>query len=172
MDDKNSKDSTESNMPQRGSSGPSSTFPTWAKMLLSALTAALVASAVIAGHGGRRADPRMARGDFDDMEKPRRITSPARPPVTKQPLPSKDYILDRLKDIAQAVMQNRSHYFITPAELYDVMSTAARIPFSSLLHMVQVLKSLGLQSQIRSVPGREERRWYDLSRFAGDRNVG
>ncbi len=169
MDDKNSKDSPESKAPQRGSSGPSST---WAKMLLSALTGALVASAVIAGCGGRRGDPRMARGDFDDdMEKPRRITSPVRPPVTKQPLPSKDYILARLKDIGQAVVRDRSHYFITPAELYDVMPTV-RIPFSSLLHMVQVLKSLGLQSQIRSVSGREERRWYDLSKFAGDRNVG
>jgi hypothetical protein len=36
-------------------------------------------------------------------------------------------------------------------------------PFESEQHMAKILAPLGLQSKIRSMPGRSERRWYDLA---------
>ena len=38
-------------------------------------------------------------------------------------------------------------------------------PFDSEQHMAKVLLPLGLHSKIRTVPGRSERRWYDLSGY-------
>ena len=38
-------------------------------------------------------------------------------------------------------------------------------PFDSEQHMAKVLFPLGLHSKIRTVQGRSERRWYDLSGY-------
>lgn len=62
---------------------------------------------------------------------------------------------------------------ITPAELCEVLNNLFRQdgrpePFDSLGQMARELKKLGLQSSVRSVLGRTERRWYDLTGFNTD----
>ena len=57
---------------------------------------------------------------------------------------------------------------VTPTELKLVLNglfekSNLPPPFESEQHMAKVLAPLGLQSKIRSMPGRSERRWYDLA---------
>jgi hypothetical protein len=59
---------------------------------------------------------------------------------------------------------------LTPAELCAVLNSLFRNdgraePFDSPMQMARELKKLGLQSSVRSVPGRSERRWYDLTGY-------
>jgi hypothetical protein len=59
---------------------------------------------------------------------------------------------------------------MTPAELCGVLNILFQEdgrpePFDSPSQMARELKKLGLQSSVRSVRGRSERRWYDLTGF-------
>jgi hypothetical protein len=59
---------------------------------------------------------------------------------------------------------------LTPAQLCEVLNGLFRNdgrpePFDSPMQMARELKKLGLQSSVRSVLGRSERRWYDLSGY-------
>jgi hypothetical protein len=59
---------------------------------------------------------------------------------------------------------------MTPAELCGVLNILFQKdgrpePFDSPSQMARELKKLGLQSSVRSVRGRSERRWYDLTGF-------
>jgi hypothetical protein len=38
-------------------------------------------------------------------------------------------------------------------------------PFESEQQMAKVLSTLGLRSKVRTMPGRSERRWYDLASY-------
>jgi len=63
-----------------------------------------------------------------------------------------------------------SEPLLTPAELCAVLNSLFRNdgraePFDSPMQMARELKKLGLQSSVRSVPGRSERRWYDLTGY-------
>jgi hypothetical protein len=65
---------------------------------------------------------------------------------------------------------------ITPTELCDVLNNLFRQdgrpePFDSPGKMARELKKLGLQSSVRSVPGRPERRWYDLTGYGTHESV-
>ena len=56
----------------------------------------------------------------------------------------------------------------TPTELKIVLNSFFEQsnlspPFESEQQMAKILAPLGLQSKIRSMPGRSERRWYDLA---------
>lgn len=59
---------------------------------------------------------------------------------------------------------------MTPAELCGVLNVLFQKdgkpePFDSPSQMARELKKLGLQSSVRSVVGRSERRWYDLTGY-------
>jgi hypothetical protein len=59
---------------------------------------------------------------------------------------------------------------VTPTQLKRVLNGLFEEhnlapPFDSEQHMAKVLLPLGLRSIVRTVPGRSERRWYDLSNF-------
>ena len=59
---------------------------------------------------------------------------------------------------------------VTPTELKLVMNRFFEQnnlppPFDSEQKMAKVLFPLGLHSTVRTVPGRSERRWYDLSGY-------
>lgn len=63
-----------------------------------------------------------------------------------------------------------SEPLMTPAELCDVLNALFRNdgrpePFDSPMQMARELKKLGLQSSVRTVSGRSERRWYDLTGY-------
>ena len=56
----------------------------------------------------------------------------------------------------------------TPTELKIVLTRIFEKhnlppPFESEQQMAKILAPLGLQSRVRSIPGRSERRWYDLA---------
>ena len=64
----------------------------------------------------------------------------------------------------------REKAIVTPTELKLVLNGLFEKrdlppPFDSEQHMAKVLFPLGLHSKIRTVPGRSERRWYDLSGY-------
>ena len=80
------------------------------------------------------------------------------------------------QEIDQAFLQARLRNIgemeplMTPAELCHVLNSlfekgGLAMPFDSPQHMARELKTLGLQSSVRTVPGRSERRWYDLSGY-------
>jgi hypothetical protein len=59
---------------------------------------------------------------------------------------------------------------MTPVELCDVLNNlfhkdGREVPFDSPMQMARELKKLGLQSSVRSIHGRSERRWYDLTGY-------
>ena len=55
---------------------------------------------------------------------------------------------------------------LTPTELYEALK-ASGLEWDSPSHMGGELARMGVRSQVRTVEGRRERRWYDLSRFTG-----
>ena len=57
---------------------------------------------------------------------------------------------------------------VTPTEMKLVLNglfekTNLPPPFESEQHMAKILAPLGLRSKVRTMPGRSERRWYDLA---------
>ncbi len=58
---------------------------------------------------------------------------------------------------------------VTPRFLF-IFLRRLRVPLTSEQQMARELKALGLRSEVRTVPGREERRWYDVSRLAEKEN--
>jgi hypothetical protein len=59
---------------------------------------------------------------------------------------------------------------VTPTELKIVLNGFFEKhnlspPFESEQQMAKVLSTLGLHSKVRSMPGRSERRWYDLASY-------
>ena len=57
---------------------------------------------------------------------------------------------------------------VTPTEMKLVLNglfekSNLPPPFESEQQMAKILAPLGLQSKVRSMPGRSERRWYDLA---------
>jgi len=63
-----------------------------------------------------------------------------------------------LKDVAQKTP------IVTPTELYEALREQG-LTFSSVRQMARDLIPLGLRSEVRKVPVRAERRWYDLSGY-------
>ena len=64
----------------------------------------------------------------------------------------------------------REKAIVTPAQLKHVLNGLFEKrdlppPFDSEQQMAKVLFPLGLRSIVRTVPGRSERRWYDLSGY-------
>ena len=71
---------------------------------------------------------------------------------------------------AQLREGGREKAIMTPTELKLIMNRLFEkrnlpAPFDSEQHMAKVLFPLGLHSTVRTVPGRSERRWYDLSSY-------
>lgn len=55
---------------------------------------------------------------------------------------------------------------LTPTELWEALKVAG-FHWDSPSHMGIQLARLGIRSQVRTVEGRAERRWYDLSSLTG-----
>ena len=73
----------------------------------------------------------------------------------------KDLLHAHLREIAVHIP------LVSPTELLEDLRMKG-FPITSIQHMARELASIGLHSQVRSVPGRKERRWYDLSKLAGN----
>jgi hypothetical protein len=59
---------------------------------------------------------------------------------------------------------------VTPTELKFVLNgffekNNLSPPFESEQQMAKILSPLGLHSKVRTMPGRSERRWYDLAAY-------
>ena len=54
---------------------------------------------------------------------------------------------------------------IPPVLLFDALRGQG-MEFTSEQHLARELRKLGLRSQVRTVLGRTERRWYDLTEYA------
>lgn len=54
---------------------------------------------------------------------------------------------------------------IPPVRLFEALRDQGA-PLTSEQHMARELRYLGLRSEVRTVKGRTERRWYDLTEFA------
>jgi hypothetical protein len=55
---------------------------------------------------------------------------------------------------------------IPPVQLFEVLRDQG-VPLTSEQHMARRLRELGLRSEVGTVKGRTERRWYDLTEYAG-----
>lgn len=53
---------------------------------------------------------------------------------------------------------------IPPVQLFGALR-AQGVPLTSERHMARELRQLGLRSEVRTVTGRPERRWYDLTGY-------
>ena len=75
----------------------------------------------------------------------------------------------RLRHIAQVLRERDHTSLITPTQLFHTLNSllrgSQRAPLSSTQELARVLASFGLKSQVRTVAGRSERRWYDLSGY-------
>jgi len=69
-----------------------------------------------------------------------------------------EQLRNELKEVAQKAP------IVTPTELYEALREQG-LPFSSVRQMARELTPLGLRSEVRTVPARSERRWYDLSGY-------
>ncbi len=90
------------------------------------------------------------------------LKSPSTARVRKRPHIDHDFVRAALREIGA------TEPLKTPTELCQLLNTAFHrrgltAPFESPQHLAHELKKLGFQSSIRTVPGRSERRWYDLS---------
>ena len=141
---------------------PSPRFP-WKHVLLTALTVlALVGLIVLIRKGGgvalAAAAPAVALG-----------ISGANRNRTSQTAQHKEPIdMEFLK--AQLREGGREKAIMTPTELKLILNRLFEKsnlppPFDSEQHMAKVLFPLGLHSKVRTVPGRSERRRYDLSGY-------
>ena len=54
---------------------------------------------------------------------------------------------------------------IPPVQLFEALRDRG-VPLTSERHMARELRQLGLQSGVRTVKGRTERRWYDLTEYS------
>lgn len=54
---------------------------------------------------------------------------------------------------------------IPPVRLFEALRDQG-VPLTSERHMGRELRQLGLRSEVRTVPGRTERRWYNLTEYA------
>jgi hypothetical protein len=54
---------------------------------------------------------------------------------------------------------------VPPVRLFEALRDQG-VPLTSERHMGRELRQLGLRSEVRTVPGRTERRWYNLTEYA------
>jgi hypothetical protein len=128
-------------------------LPEWAKwLLLAALAAGALAfllKALRRGSGGAvlaAAAPIVALGA-------------ARSPV---PIPEPIDVTElqaHLREIAA------HEPLLPPIQLFQALQTQG-VPLLSDRHMASELRKLGLRSEVRTVKGRTERRWYNLTEYA------
>ena len=90
------------------------------------------------------------------------LKSPSIGRVRTRPQVDQDRLLAAVREIGATKSPK------TPTELCQLLNAGFEqrglaVPFESPQQMAQELKKLGLQSSVRVVPGRSERRWYDLS---------
>jgi hypothetical protein len=90
------------------------------------------------------------------------------PRRTRLPI-DREFLQSRLKGLAQHLLKTEGKAVITPTELFRffniLLKKAERTLFASTQEMTKLLGSMGLKSQVRSVTGRPERRWYDLAGY-------
>ena len=76
----------------------------------------------------------------------------------------------KLKELARHLLQTEREVVVTPTELFrflNILLKKAELSlFTSTQEMAQLLESMGLKSQVRTVTGRSERRWYDLTGYS------
>jgi hypothetical protein len=81
-----------------------------------------------------------------------------------------EFVKARLADIARCWLEHNEAPLLTPSQLFMVLNrllSKGQWPgFASPGHMALELVKLGLRSQVRTVEGRSERRWYDLAEYA------
>ena len=144
-------------------------FP-WKRVLLIVLVILAVVGVMVliiraARRGGgaalASAGPAIALGITRGQLKPKSAGRPNGP--TKGPM-DMGFLKARLREGASQKV------VLTPTELKLVLNrlfTRGNLPppFASEQQMAKVLTTLGLRSEIRTVSGRSERRWYDLARF-------
>lgn len=71
---------------------------------------------------------------------------------------------DRIRRALQTAAKTQS--MLTPTELFEALK-AAGYHWDSPSHMGIQLARLGIRSQVHTVEGRTDRRWYDLSNIVG-----
>ena len=90
------------------------------------------------------------------------------PKRTRTPI-DKAFVVSRVRELARHLLQTEGTAVFTPTELFrflnSLLEKAELTVFTSRQEMARLLESLGLKSQVRTVAGRSERRWYDLSGY-------
>lgn len=82
----------------------------------------------------------------------------------KRSIPKPQISQDLLRRHLEEVAAHET--LITPTDLYDRLFRQG-VQFGSAQQMAHELGLIELRSQVRSVSGRSERRWYDLSTLVG-----
>ena len=90
-----------------------------------------------------------------------------RVPTRKRPPIDRAFVGLRVQELGQHLLQTEGTALFTPTELFRflniLLEKAELTVFTSAQEMARLLESMGLKSQVRTVAGRSERRWYDLS---------
>ena len=144
------------------STAPAPRFP-WKHVLLTALAVlAVVGLIILIRKGGglalAAAAPAVALGIAGADRNKSRRTAQHNEPIDME------FLKAQLQEGA------REKAIVTPTELKLVLNSLFEKrdlppPFDSEQHLAKVLLPLGLRSSVRTVPGRSERRWYDLSGY-------
>lgn len=142
-------------------------FPRWLRVLWIIIgIGLLVGLVVLIVKAGRRAGPALAvaagaavAGTAMGKRAPKRMT----PPIDR------GFVQSRLQEAAQHLLQTEGSAVFTPTELFRflniLLEKAELTLFTSTQEMARLLESMGLKSQVQSVAGRSERRWYDLAGY-------
>ena len=144
------------NQPQ---AAPAPRFP-WAHVLITALAVlGLVALFVLIRKGGGVALAAAAPAVALSVARAHRGSSAGA--QRKEPI-DMDFLKAQLR---QGVSEKM---VVTPTEMKLVLNGLFEKnnlppPFESEQHMAKILAPLGLRSKVRTMPGRSERRWYDLA---------
>ena len=134
----------------RGNAGGPAPFP-WKRLLLWALLFAVVLLGLRMIRQGKAAWAVALAAPVLGMVNPN---------GNKHPSPSNEWdrVLLELQELASTIP------LVTPTELFAALGQQGFV-FPSVQAMGRELGALGLHSEIQSVPGRPERRWYDLNKF-------
>jgi hypothetical protein len=131
----------------------SSMFPMWAKVVI---CLGLIVGGVLLFKALRRGKAGTAAAAASMLALGAANIRPRRTP-TPEPIET-THLEQELQQIA------REEPLIPPSQLCRVLRQRA-LPLKSEQHLARELRKLGLRSQVRTVSGRPERRWYDLSGY-------
>ena len=140
---------------------PTPRFP-WKHVLLTALAVLAVVGLIILIRKGGSAALAVAPAVALGVAGANRNRS-SQPAQHKEPIDT-EFLKAQLRE------GGREKAIMTPTELKLILNRLFEKsnlppPFDSEQHMAKVLFPLGLHSKVRTVPGRSERRWYDLSDY-------